>query len=100
MVMLLTFQIFKRGKNHGKKFPKLGQTSFRGIINCHNSLVIQGIYKWSFGTILLGDNYFLIIILLQSECIEKYQFELCSKYDIWISRTLSQGKVDMSQAFK
>ena len=22
-----------------------------------------------------------IIIYLQSECIEKYQFELCSKYD-------------------
>ena len=47
---------------------------------------------------------------LQSECIEKYQFELCSTYDnhrkydmtdmTLISRTLLQVEVDMSQAYK
>ena len=31
--MLLSFKIFERAKNHGKKFPKLCQTSFSGIIN-------------------------------------------------------------------
>ena len=49
-----------------------------------------------------------LIICLQSECIEKYLFELCSIYDrehifdviLRTSRTLSQAKVDMSQAFK
>ena len=43
-----------------------------------------------------------IIIYFQSECIQKYQFELCSKSDreygfdviyTWISRTLSQANV-------
>ena len=33
-MMLLTFKIFRRAKNHGKKFLKLRQTSFSGIINC------------------------------------------------------------------
>ena len=45
----------------------------------------------------------------QSECIEKYQFELCSKYDrehdfgvihTRISHALSQTEMDMLQAFK
>ena len=31
--MLLTFEIFERAKNHGKKFPKYCQTSFSGIVN-------------------------------------------------------------------
>ena len=30
---VLTFEIFERAKNHGKKFLKLCQTSFSDIIN-------------------------------------------------------------------
>ena len=30
--MLSTFEIFGRARNHGKKFPKLSQTSFSGIV--------------------------------------------------------------------
>ena len=31
--MLLTFQIFGRARNHGKKFLKLRKTSFIGIVH-------------------------------------------------------------------
>ena len=34
IAMLLTFKIFGRARNHGKKFPKLRQTSFTGIADC------------------------------------------------------------------
>ena len=34
---VLTFQIFWRAKNYGKKFPKLSQTSFRGQKNTEKS---------------------------------------------------------------
>ena len=35
--MLLTFEIFERRKNYGKKFLKLSQTSFSNVINkLHN----------------------------------------------------------------
>ena len=53
---------------------------------------------------------FRFMIYLQSECIERYQVELCSTYDrehdfdviqcTWTSPTLSQAEVDMLQAFK
>ena len=33
IAMILTFEIFGRGGNHGKKFPKLGQTSFSDIVH-------------------------------------------------------------------
>ena len=36
---VLTFQIFWRAKNYGKKFPKLSQTSFRGQKNTEKSRV-------------------------------------------------------------
>ena len=29
----------------------------------------------------ISDSYMIIIIYRQSECIDKYQIELCSKYD-------------------
>ena len=32
--MILTFEIFGRARNHGKKFLKLCQTSFSGIVHC------------------------------------------------------------------
>ena len=32
--MLLTFEIFGYARNQGKKFLKLCQTSFSGIVNC------------------------------------------------------------------
>ena len=33
ITMLLTFEIFGLARNHGKKFPKLSQISFSGIVN-------------------------------------------------------------------
>ena len=38
ITMLLTFEIFGRARNHGKKFLKLCQTSFSGIV--HNGRVV------------------------------------------------------------
>ena len=32
--MLSTFKIFRRGRNHGKNFLKLSQTSFSVIVHC------------------------------------------------------------------
>ena len=32
--MLLVFEIVRRAKNHGKKFPNLSQISFSGIVHC------------------------------------------------------------------
>ena len=29
----------------------------------------------------ISDSYIIIIIYCKSECIDKYQIELCSKYD-------------------
>ena len=39
ITMLLTFEIFGRARNHGKKFLKLFQTSFSGIV--HSALTGQ-----------------------------------------------------------
>ena len=36
--MILTFEIFGRARNHYKKFLKLCQTSFSGIVNCDSNL--------------------------------------------------------------
>ena len=36
--MILTFEIFGRARNHGKKFPKLCQTSFSGIVHCKGNV--------------------------------------------------------------
>ena len=33
LTMILTFEIFGRARNHGKKFLKLCQTSFSGIVH-------------------------------------------------------------------
>ena len=33
--MILTFEIFGRARNHGKKFLKLCQTSFSGVVHCY-----------------------------------------------------------------
>ena len=39
--MILTFEIFGRARNHGKKFLKLCQTSFSGIVHWFLRLVFD-----------------------------------------------------------
>ena len=38
ITILLTFGIFGRARNHGKRFPKICQTSFNDIVHCSNPL--------------------------------------------------------------
>ena len=41
-IVLLTCEMFGRAKNHGKKFPKYGQTSFSGIVNSEETALVTG----------------------------------------------------------
>ena len=41
ITMILTFEIFGRARNHGRKFLKLCQTSFSGIVPCRSGTFSQ-----------------------------------------------------------
>ena len=61
------------------KFYNLGDKTFEADFNSY-FVLDHPIISISRNQYILIDLLF-VIIYLQSECTEKYQFELCSKYD-------------------
>ena len=64
MAMLLTFEISGHAGNHSKKFPKLSQTSFSGIVYCNKNASCDEAFTQSSNFLINSTAY------IQDRCKE------------------------------